>query len=42
VTASGTSGTISGWFKSVIWTGIQSSKKSGIPDFGVHSISLVN
>jgi predicted outer membrane repeat protein len=42
VTADGTGGTISGWFKSVIWTGIQSSSNSHYPDFGVHSVALVN
>jgi Flp pilus assembly protein TadG len=42
VSANGTDGTISGWFKSVIWTGIQSSKNTHDPDFGVHTIALVN
>jgi hypothetical protein len=42
VTANGSDGTISGWFKSVIWTGIQSANNNHYPDFGVHTISLVN
>jgi hypothetical protein len=39
--ASGTSGSISGWFTKVIWTGIQSNKNPNTPDFGVRSIALV-
>jgi hypothetical protein len=42
VSANGSDGTISGWFKSVIWTGIQSSKNAHDPDFGVHTVALVN
>jgi hypothetical protein len=41
-TASGTSGSISGHFTKVIWDGIESSTGSTSPDFGVHSIALVN
>jgi len=43
VTATGTSGSITGYFTSVIWDGIESSTGSaGSPDFGVHSVALVN
>jgi hypothetical protein len=42
VSANGSDGTITGWFKSVIWTGIQSSKNAHDPDFGVHTVALVN
>jgi Flp pilus assembly protein TadG len=42
VSADGDGGTISGWFKSVIWTGIQSSKNAHDPDFGVRTVALVN
>lgn len=33
---------LNGWFTSVIWNGIQSNTNPNIPDFGVHSIALVN
>jgi Tfp pilus assembly protein PilV len=41
-TATGTSGSITGTFTKVIWDGIESSTGSTSPDFGVHSIALVN
>jgi hypothetical protein len=41
--ASGNSGTISGWFDSVIWQGIvPTSGAAGMPDLGVHSVALVD
>jgi hypothetical protein len=42
MTASGTSGSITGEFKQVIWDGIQSNTGPGGPDYGVHSVALVN
>jgi Flp pilus assembly protein TadG len=39
---SGNDWTLSGYFTSVIWNGIQSNTNPNIPDFGVHTISLVN
>ena len=42
MTASGTSGSITGEFKQVIWDGIQSNSGPGGPDYGVHSVALVN
>jgi hypothetical protein len=42
-TATGTTGSITGYFTKVIWDGIESSTGSaGSPDYGVHSIALVN
>jgi hypothetical protein len=41
-TASGTSGSVSGQFKRVIWDGIQSNTGPGGQDFGVYSVALVN
>jgi hypothetical protein len=41
-TANGTSGSISGHFTKVIWDGIESSTGTTSPDYGVHSIALVN
>jgi hypothetical protein len=38
----GNTQTLTGWFTRVIWDGIQSSTNQNLPDFGVHSISLVN
>ncbi|HZO97095.1 MAG TPA: pilus assembly protein TadG-related protein [Gaiellaceae bacterium] len=40
--ASGQDGSVSGQFKQVIWKGIQSSSAPGGPDYGVHSVELVN
>jgi putative Flp pilus-assembly TadE/G-like protein len=40
--AHGNSQVITGYFTRVIWDGIQSSTNKNLPDFGVHSISLVN
>jgi len=40
--AQGNSGEVDGQFKQVIWDGIQSSSGPGGPDYGVHSIALVN
>src|SRR5205823_7405557 len=42
VNGGGSSGSITGYFTQVIWDGIQSSTGSSSPDFGVHSIELVN
>jgi hypothetical protein len=42
VNGGGDSGSITGYFTQVIWDGIQSSSGSSSPDFGVHSIELVN
>jgi hypothetical protein len=39
---SGNSGWIKGYFTNVIWDGIQSASGPSGPDFGVHSIALVN
>jgi Flp pilus assembly protein TadG len=39
---SGSNGTITGWFTQVIWDGIQSSTAPTGPDFGVHTIALIN
>ncbi len=41
VNASGTSGSITGYFTRVIWDGIQSNKNPNQPDFGVRTIGLV-
>jgi Flp pilus assembly protein TadG len=38
----GNSQTLSGYFTRVIWDGIQGSTNGSLPDFGVHSISLIN
>lgn len=38
----GNSGSVSGYFTQVIWDGIQSNSAPNVPDFGVHSIALVN
>jgi Flp pilus assembly protein TadG len=38
----GNSQTLTGYFTRVIWDGIQSSTDHSLPDFGVHSVSLVN
>jgi hypothetical protein len=38
----GNSQELTGYFTRVIWDGIQSSTNKNLPDFGVHSISLVN
>jgi hypothetical protein len=41
--ATGNSGTISGWFDSVIWQGIvPASGPAVMPDLGVHSVALVD
>jgi len=42
--ASGNSGTISGWFDHVIWSGIvpASGPSPDMPDLGVHSVALVD
>jgi hypothetical protein len=43
VNGGGSSGSITGYFTKVIWDGIQSSSSTPpSPDFGVHSIALVN
>ena len=42
VNGGGTAGSITGYFTKVIWDGIQSSTGTPTPDYGVHSISLVN
>ena len=42
VSGGGVSGSITGYFTSVIWDGIQSSTGTTSPDFGVHSIALIN
>jgi Flp pilus assembly protein TadG len=42
IKVSGNEFKLSGWFTSVIWDGVQSNKNPHIPDFGVHTISLVN
>lgn len=42
VNGGGDSGSITGYFTKVIWDGIQSSTGSNSPDYGVHSIALVN
>jgi hypothetical protein len=43
VNGGGSSGSITGYFTQVIWDGIQSSSGSlTTPDFGVHSIELIN
>jgi Putative Flp pilus-assembly TadE/G-like len=42
VSGGGVSGSITGYFTQVIWDGIQSARGSSSPDFGVHSIELVN
>jgi len=39
---SGNDFSLDGWFTSVIWNGIQSNTNPNIPDFGVHTIALVN
>jgi hypothetical protein len=39
---SGSSGEIDGFFTQVIWDGIQSATAPSGPDYGVHSIALVN
>jgi putative Flp pilus-assembly TadE/G-like protein len=41
-TATGTSGSITGYFTKVIWDGIQSSTAPGGTDYGVRTIALVN
>jgi hypothetical protein len=41
VTASGSSGSITGYFTRVIWDGIQNNKNPNQPDFGVRTIGLV-
>jgi putative Flp pilus-assembly TadE/G-like protein len=38
----GSSGDVYGYFQNVIWDGIQSSSGQTVPDYGVHSIALVN
>ncbi|MHB8642639.1 MAG: pilus assembly protein TadG-related protein [Gaiellaceae bacterium] len=38
----GNSFALDGWFTAVIWNGIQSNTNPNIPDFGVHTIALVN
>jgi len=38
----GSSGDVYGYFQNVIWDGIQSSSGPPGPDYGVHSIALVN
>jgi hypothetical protein len=38
----GPSGSVTGKFKEVIWDGIQSNTGPGGPDYGVHSVALVN
>jgi hypothetical protein len=40
--AQGNSGSVSGYFTQVIWDGIQSASAPTGPDYGVHSIALVN
>jgi hypothetical protein len=42
--ASGSSGTITGWFTSVVWDGISSSGGTGStqPDLGARTVYLVN
>jgi hypothetical protein len=40
-TASGTSGTITGYFTQMLWNGIQSTTAPTGPDYGVHSIALI-
>jgi hypothetical protein len=42
VNGGGSSGSITGYFTQVIWDGIQSASGTTSPDFGVHSIELVN
>lgn len=42
-TASGTSGTITGYFTKVIWDGIESTKTDGSsPDLGARTVTLIN
>ncbi len=41
VEASGSSGSLSGWFTRVIWTGIQSTKSGTPPALGAYAVSLV-
>jgi Flp pilus assembly protein TadG len=41
VQASGSSGSLSGWFTRVIWTGIQSTKSGTPPALGAYTVSLV-
>ncbi|HKI92998.1 MAG TPA: hypothetical protein VJ986_11920, partial [Gaiellaceae bacterium] len=38
----GNSQTLTGYFTRVIWEGIQSASNKNLPDFGVHTVSLVN
>ena len=40
--AQGNIGTVSGHFTQVIWDGVQSATAPTGPDYGVHSIALVN
>ena len=43
--ASGTSGTLTGYFTSVIWKGVVSSTgqpNPAVPDLGVHSVALID
>lgn len=40
--ASGTGGSLAGWFTRAIWNGIQSNTNQNIPDFGVYSVELVH
>ena len=43
VAASGSTGSLTGYFTSVVWDGLQSASGSGSePNFGVYSVSLVN
>jgi Flp pilus assembly protein TadG len=39
--ARGSSGSLSGYFTRVIWDGIQNNRNDNLPDYGVHTISLV-
>ncbi len=38
----GSSAELDGWFTKVIWNGLQGTTDSGLPDFGVYSVELVN
>jgi Flp pilus assembly protein TadG len=41
-TASGSSGSITGWFTEVVWTGIQATSSSGQPNLGARTVQLID
>ena len=41
-TESGSSGTITGWFTEVVWTGIASTTATGQPNLGARVVNLVD